>query len=139
MFYSTQMDREVSDCPTRHWGVSAVVVLALLLVLFHAIVPDGLPLTKSRGSAFSPANSSVALRGDMARDRDFTVVSHKPRPDPHQNLVLEFLFASQFPHFSLGLLSAPGFSFASLMFDPPNPRCYSLFCPRAPPSVSASR
>jgi hypothetical protein len=139
LFYSKQMDREMSSRRVSRWSSFVVAGLALLMVLVHAILPDGLPLTKLMGSAFNPANSSVALRGEVARVRDLSDISVKPKPHPRQHFAGLLDQATLFSPIPAALPVVSASAFASLLFEPRNAHYYSRFCPRDPPSAPVSR
>lgn len=65
--------------------VSALWV-ALVTVLLCALVPAGLPLTKTVGSAFSPSTIVVALRESSEQVRSATKRIVKGDPEPATDL-----------------------------------------------------
>lgn len=63
------------------------VALIIFTALLHAILPDGLPLTRAIGSAFNPATPDVALRQEAAQITHAALDQLSPEPDPRPSVV----------------------------------------------------
>lgn len=72
--------RERAIPVSRHALFIPALWLALLTAIICAILPAGLPLTKTVGSAFSPATTMVALKGGTEQIR--TAIKRIIRNDP---------------------------------------------------------
>lgn len=68
------------DHINRHFVFVSALWVALTTAILCAILPTGLPLTKSVGSAFSPSTTVVALRGraEQVRSTEQRVVKGDP-------------------------------------------------------------
>jgi hypothetical protein len=76
--------REAIDKLSRNFLFVPALWVALMTVLLCAILPAGLPLTKTIGSAFSPSTTAVALKGssEQLRGAMKRVVKGDPAPVP---------------------------------------------------------
>jgi hypothetical protein len=74
--------REAIDKLSRNFLFVPALWVALMTVLLCAILPAGLPLTKTIGSAFSPSTTAVALKGssEQLRGAMKRVVKGDPAP-----------------------------------------------------------
>jgi hypothetical protein len=74
--------RETIDKLSRNLLFVPALWVALMTVLLCAILPAGLPLTKTVGSAFSPSTTAVALKGssEQLRGAMKRIVKGDPAP-----------------------------------------------------------
>jgi hypothetical protein len=79
--------------------------IALATALLCAVLPAGLPLTKSIGSAFNPASKAVALRGRAEQVRAPAKRIVKDDPAPSEPLTLSTVHAMPIP--SIAPVPAP--------------------------------
>lgn len=76
------------DQLSRHLVFVSALWVALVMVLLCAVLPAGLPLTKTVGSAFSPSTTVVALRETAQQVRGAAKRIVKGDPEPATDLTL---------------------------------------------------
>jgi hypothetical protein len=136
---SAERVRGKIDHISRHLVFVSALWVALTTAILCAILPTGLPLTKSVGSAFSPSTTVVALRGraEQVRSTEQRVVKGDPArltdltPPTNHPVFATPAVAAIAASFSLLKLPTDGRTVARPLPSTPTTEAY----PRGPPTA----
>ncbi|MET0362925.1 MAG: hypothetical protein ABW048_14380 [Sphingobium sp.] len=73
--------------PGQPWFYPIAFWMAILVVLASALVPQGLPSSRSTGSAFSPSTSTVALKARASQPVALAPRLATPPVDPPDGMI----------------------------------------------------